>query len=242
MYDPLYNNNATCDLPLLNFTIADSGANLIPHLVYNGSYSCNSVKPKLLFTSSEYTAKKVPTEFDANINVTNIVNLQSFYFEVKFDPTLLSAQTVTVPSFSGNPERIIGQLIDTVFVNVTGISPVANGSMTLATIRFRVMKGFIWNTTTPIINSTINFTLHVFNTTGGASIDHEAINGNYTYRPVQGDVNTDGKVDLVDLGTEAVVFGTRSSDPAWKPELDLNGDGTINILDIILVARNYGGT
>jgi hypothetical protein len=242
MYDPLYNNNATCDLPLLNFTIADSGANLIPHLVYNGSYSCNSVKPKLLFTSSEYTAKKVPTEFDANINVTNIVNLQSFYFEVKFDPTLLSAQTVTVPSFSGNPERIIGQLIDTVFVNVTGISPVANGSMTLATIRFRVMKGFIWNTTTPIINSTINFTLHVFNTTGGASIDHEAINGNYTYRPVQGDVNTDGKVDLVDLGTEALVFGTRSSDPAWKPELDLNGDGTINILDIILVARNYGGT
>jgi hypothetical protein len=240
VYDPIYPQNVSCSFALENVTIADPDAKPILRLVYSGNYSCCSVKPKLLFTSKEYTAMKVPTEFDAYINVTNIVNLYNFSFAFTYDTSLLEVTYpyVSVPSFDGSLIVYKGWGNGTVFVNVTRITPAANGSLVLAMVRFKVKTGFVWNTKTPMINSTLNFTIHEFNS---GTIEHEAVNGTYIYKPVPGDLNMDGLVDIVDLVLAAQNFGTSPGGPPYH-FADLNCDGVIDILDIILVARNFGRT
>jgi hypothetical protein len=57
----------------------------------------------------------------------------------------------------------------------------------------------------------------------------------YSAKPLsQGDVNSDGQVDIYDL-----VFVASHYDTA-DPVADLNGDGAVDILDLTIVAGNYG--
>jgi len=53
-----------------------------------------------------------------------------------------------------------------------------------------------------------------------------------------GDVDCNGKVDIMDIVLVAVRYG--ESDP--EPYYDMNEDGKIDILDIVIVAVNYGKT
>jgi hypothetical protein len=171
--------------------------------------------------------------------VTNVVNLYGFSFEFKFNDTLLSVLSVTVSSFNGTPRVLQGWLSDTVYVNVTGISPQANGTMTLARVHFKVQRGFVWNNQTRGVNSTLDFTIHELN---NGTIDNDAVNGAYRYTPVPGDLDMDGNVTIIDLSGAAHYFGLSQGDPGWDAIsfMDLNLDSTINILDIVIVARNFG--
>ena len=243
-FDPTYPNNAGCSFALRNVTVADPDAKPILKLVYNGTYSVNSVMPKIQFTPAEYTAKKVPTEFDANISVTNVANLNAFNFSFTYNTTYLEIAYpyVSVPSFSGSITVYKGWGDGTVYVNVSGLVPI-KGSALLAWVHFKVKQGSVWNTTVPLINTTLAFNYSWLNGTGG-QITHEAVNGTYLYRPVPGDLDMDGDCDLVDLVNAAKVFGMKQGDSEWNlyAFIDLNCDNEINILDIILVARNYGRT
>jgi parallel beta-helix repeat protein len=58
--------------------------------------------------------------------------------------------------------------------------------------------------------------------------------------PTPGDLNQDGRVDLLDAIAVAEVFGLQSGDPRWDAEADLNQDGVIDVLDVIIVANNFG--
>ena len=91
--------------------------------------------------------------------------------------------------------------------------------------------------------------------------------GNVTVRCVQADVNCNGRVDIIDVarvaakfGTkiitpnisndcsdtildvsfEAFYFGTKAGGPNWNPRADLNKDGKVDILDIALIAAEFG--
>jgi hypothetical protein len=55
-----------------------------------------------------------------------------------------------------------------------------------------------------------------------------------------GDVNGDGKVDILDALLLAGAFLSRPGSPRWNPAADLNGDGVVDILDAILLARHFG--
>jgi hypothetical protein len=35
-------------------------------------------------------------------------------------------------------------------------------------------------------------------------------------------------------------FGTTPEDPEWNENLDLNQNGVVNLLDLFIVAKNYG--
>jgi parallel beta-helix repeat protein len=61
--------------------------------------------------------------------------------------------------------------------------------------------------------------------------------GAVTPTPVKvGDVNGDGKVNMVDIGFIVNAYGT----PPGDTRADLNGDGTVNSIDIGIAVDNYG--
>jgi subtilase family serine protease len=55
-----------------------------------------------------------------------------------------------------------------------------------------------------------------------------------------GDLNDDGKVNIIDIAIVAKAFGKKHGDPDWNPSADLNNDKVINIVDIAIVAREFG--
>jgi hypothetical protein len=54
------------------------------------------------------------------------------------------------------------------------------------------------------------------------------------------DLNGDGKVDIQDLVTWALAFGSTSTSPNWNPKADINHDGKVNILDGVMIAKMFG--
>jgi hypothetical protein len=94
-----------------------------------------------------------------------------------------------------------------------------------------------------------------------------AIAGNVTVRCVRADLDCDGRVDILDVariaakfGTKIITpnlsndcsvtildvsfiafyFGTNSTSPNWNPRADLTKDGKVDILDIALIASEFG--
>ena len=50
----------------------------------------------------------------------------------------------------------------------------------------------------------------------------------------------DGKVDMRDVGSVAILFGVKYPDSSFSPNCDLNDDGKINMYDVGSVARHFG--
>ena len=244
IYDPVYPENVGCDLKLEDVILSDPEPKPIPVLIYNGTYSCNATKPKVALQPQETVAKKVPLQFDVEVNVTTIVNLYAFDFNLTYDPAIIEALTVKVePFFNGSysvVEQIIKNEVGFVFVRVNSISPSANGSGTLARVTFKVKKGVVWPD--PALTCNIAFYDSKLLREGPVEIAHDAVDGTYSYEPIKGDLNMDGLVELYDLVRTAQAFGSKLGDSDWDPFADLIRDDVINILDIIVVASNFGST
>ncbi|MCE5177158.1 MAG: dockerin type I domain-containing protein [Caldisericales bacterium] len=58
--------------------------------------------------------------------------------------------------------------------------------------------------------------------------------------PILGDINLDQKVDEKDFDELAACFGKSESQEGYKKEADLNKDGIIDWLDLMILARNIG--
>ena len=55
-----------------------------------------------------------------------------------------------------------------------------------------------------------------------------------------GDVNIDGVVDIFDVVTVSIAFGSTPLDPNWNVAADLNNDDVVDIFDVVTVASNFG--
>jgi len=105
-------------------------------------------------------------------------------------------------------------------------------------------------------NSSIYMTLKIpqWAATGNATIYSGAFTmlpslGGVSYCPevtasfeiiLLGDINKDGKVDIQDVATAALAFGSFPGHPRWNPSTDINQDGKVDIKDIGIVAQNFG--
>jgi len=54
------------------------------------------------------------------------------------------------------------------------------------------------------------------------------------------DVDGNGFIDIKDILTVALAYGSEPGDPNWDPRCDINGDDFIDIKDILAVALHYG--
>jgi parallel beta-helix repeat protein len=57
-----------------------------------------------------------------------------------------------------------------------------------------------------------------------------------------GDLNMDGKVDIIDVVIAGSAFGSEPGHPRWNPTADENEDNIIDILDLISICLNFGKT
>jgi len=57
---------------------------------------------------------------------------------------------------------------------------------------------------------------------------------------LDGDVNSDCKVNIIDLAAVGMAFGSSPGDANWNPDADLNNDSSVNILDLATVGSNFG--
>jgi parallel beta-helix repeat protein len=99
---------------------------------------------------------------------------------------------------------------------------------------------FTWNTTNvaPGVNYTITAEADVLEGEKD-TVDNVFIDGTVKMN-LQGDVDGNGVVNILDLATVAMVYMTQEGEPDYDPELDLNHDGIIDILDLSIIGRNYG--
>jgi len=56
------------------------------------------------------------------------------------------------------------------------------------------------------------------------------------------DVDHNHIVNVVDLATVAIAFGSTPTSANWNAAADINNDGKVNVLDLAFVAFYYGTT
>jgi len=57
-----------------------------------------------------------------------------------------------------------------------------------------------------------------------------------------GDINGDGKVDMKDIGIAGKAFGSYPEHQNWNADADVNLNQKVDLIDIALIARNFGRT
>jgi hypothetical protein len=70
--------------------------------------------------------------------------------------------------------------------------------------------------------------------------DNVYVDGSVTVIWWIGDVNGDGKSNIIDIVILAGSYGLKPGDPGYDPLLDYSQNGRIDILDIVATARAYG--
>jgi len=60
--------------------------------------------------------------------------------------------------------------------------------------------------------------------------------------PIQGDVTGDCRVNIFDLSTVAIAFGSTPGSPDWNENADTNKDGMINVFDMATVGMSFGNS
>ena len=57
---------------------------------------------------------------------------------------------------------------------------------------------------------------------------------------IEGDINTDGKVDQLDLRMLATAYGSTPTKPNWNISADINGNKIVEVQDLFVIGTNYG--
>jgi hypothetical protein len=130
----------------------------------------------------------------------------------------------------------------TLYYNITVNKIIGAQNVTLSAGQNETVV-FVWDTTG------VSYCYSGYNITAYADISPE-IDSNMTNNVLQsptkvvvrilGDMNGDGKVNILDMIEFANYFGLQKGDARWNPDADMNGDGVTNILDAIIIAEHFG--
>jgi hypothetical protein len=60
------------------------------------------------------------------------------------------------------------------------------------------------------------------------------------YNIVPWDLNQDRRINTQDLSIMAVAYSSKPQDTNWDPRADINEDGRVTMVDLIIVTNHYG--
>jgi len=234
--------------------LSDSGGHSIAADVVDGNYVMNGVRPTLLWNLTDVTCRKYFENFTIAFNVTEIYGATDFQFEVHYNTTLLKCANITFTSWGSGSITL-----DEINGNLTGYTsgtPIS-GNLTLVTVTFQTACYHIWkklpgwdiNLTSTVYIQRANLSYPTGPDLGYAKGGLNQINVdadvNYTFCPIQGDVNNNGIVDVFDVRTVAAYYDVKEGEPLWNEasRYDLTKPTTENLIDlydIVVVGTNYG--
>jgi hypothetical protein len=230
--------------------LSDSNAQSIAHTTQDGAYQIWGMALTIDMTHASghsRTCRETNEEFIVTLTITNAVNLGGADFEIDYDNVMLSYVSSAVIWGTGT---ITNDGNGNITGTLTGSGPVS----TLATIRFKSNPSYtrMWKDPSiqpqhDVTNLTAiqiqSITLHYPSLPnisytrgggGGGRLNVPNPDFSYTFSPIRGDLNNDGKVDITDLTSEASVFDTNNS------TMNLIGStNLIDIFDLVVVAGNF---
>jgi len=100
---------------------------------------------------------------------------------------------------------------------------------------------FVWNTT-GFARGSYALTAVAEPVAGEMETGDNTLTDGSIFIAMPGDINADRIVDIFDIATVALAFGSTPSEPNWNPVADINNDGTVDIFDLVVVALHFGET
>jgi len=177
-----------------------------------------------------------------NVNVSGVVDLYGWEFRLRWNSTLLDVTGVTEGTFlkqggdtffASKTDNTLGYImVDcTLIGDISGVS----GDGILAVVKFNIEGS--GETVLDLYDSTLVSSLE-------QPIIHQSTDGyGYLTYVLLGDINDDGVVDIYDVVTVAIAFGSKPGDANWNPEADVAEPyGEIDVYDVVTVATEFGKT
>jgi hypothetical protein len=224
IYDPCYIDDdyfRECNLTLNVKKLANStGHEMYPENVHGGYYRINAIQPTIYMKPSAVVASDKDFIFQVEIWINQSVKLHDWYALIYFNTDHLDIIEVVIDeSFLIGPYEYFlvhksdeGGYIEIHIVQQQPGETLAYGEGRLATLTFQVNQWIIWNTSNPDLHSWIFFEL--------VAISVKCPELECIYPPLL--LYEDCQYTYLPI-------------PG-----DVNGDGVVNILDLILVAGEYG--
>ena len=195
--------------------------------------------------SVDHAVSKTPIHtgdtFTVNINAETTFDLAKWQFDIAFDPAALEAVDVSEGDFlqmGGGTTTFQGGSIDNAAGNITALSAARQGDQGVSGSGILLQVDFKAKSSGGTKLTLQNLQFDAI-TGGNVSIESYEITLTVEEQLLAGDVNRDGRVNILDLVFVAQQFG--KDVPADSPA-DVTGDGVVNILDLVRVAQNFGNT
>ena len=173
----------------------------------------------------------VGEQVNVNIQIMDAQDVSGYELTVGFDPTALRyVEGMNADYLPANafiiPPIITNEAVHLVATSKAGAASKSEG--TLATLTFEVIE---------VKDSTIKLVDVILSDSAGMPLAIVTKDGRITTieLPPVGDVNEDGKVNILDL---TLVASNLAAEAPTNPRVDVNEDGIVNILDLVLVAQH----
>ena len=225
--------------------LSDSQAQQIPVQITDGTYQVTGpqYQPVLQMTPGSVTCRKYGEYFTVQVNVTNAITLDDFSFTIHYDAALIKYVGVTWGELGSGTITNVDQLNGVLEGNVVGT--IISGNRWLLNITFQdsaamiwkdgqvnKLEGQIWFHYARLSFSGVQELVYEEGGLGQVSVNNVA----FAFVPIQGDIDNNGVVDILDLRTVAAFYDT------INPQYNLTGDNIIDIYDLVVIGANFDYT
>jgi hypothetical protein len=261
-YGPCYiatNYTLQTRLHFSTIKLSDSNAQPIGAIVNDGNYLIHAVQPLLEITPATLIGSKLNQTTTIQIKIVDAFKVFGIDLQIKYNTTLLKLNSIQWNDLSGflpgpyivqtyTVDSVNGLIRFTVAENLTAGAPLGYGDRPLVNVTFAVIKTMIWKNSTGWTNYLEDSVIFTDWNVSVCSPATHSLTGNlvlvsnatYCYVPIQGDVDSNGLVDIFDLSNVAKYYGIKNTDPRYVADYDLNNDGIIDLYDIVIIATNFG--
>jgi len=245
----IINSNDTLDCWYLGVqTLGGSGDSGVGFCKINNINGI-AVNVSLEMTPSNVDCRKYNEYFTIQVNVTNAITMDGFNFTIYYNPTMMSYVSVSWGELGSGTITSVDQTNGILAGYVAG-APIT-GSRWLLNITFQdiatmiwkqgqvnELDGQIWFHNASLSFSGVQQLVYQEGRLGQVSVN----NVGFTFMPIQGDLENSGVVSIADLRTVAAYYDVKQGDPLWSvaSAYDLNGNGMIDLYDLVLVGANIG--
>ena len=226
--------------------LVDAAANSISHQAVSSYFSNLPIPPPPppanVRVEPQETVDPALTpshNFTIEIKIFSATDVHAFEFKLNYTAAVIEALEVTEGAFlnsAGSTSIQKLEINNTVGFVKFGValasSLSASGNGTLSAVTFHVLQ----IGATPLTLSDVSLT-----DPSDQPLNLTVASGSFSNVVLQGDLNDDSIVDIMDVSIAAIAFGATPDNPRWNAKADLNFDGVVDVLDLVLIILNFNG-